>query len=296
MDDNERRRFNRDENDYYTNNSRRTPVVPPRNYTTPAQGVRRDYGQGDRGYVPSDRGYSPQNGNYVGRTAPAPSQNGVQGQRPYGNVADRTQGNYGAYDNSQRTPYRPAQPSTYGQPNVAAQYPPQGQNYGQRPQAPSYGQQSGYPQQPAGYQGGNYPPQQGVYPSQPPYAAPQDERDYSYENVQAQPAEKKKRGLFGFGKQKKEEIDPNNIGNVIITEPRTFDDVRVIIDGLRKRQAIIIDLSKVNDKDAQRTLDMLSGAIYALGGAQQRINDHMFLFTPEGVMIQGPASLRNKYR
>ena len=168
-----------------------------------------------------------------------------------------------------------------------------------QPQAPAYGQQGapqGYPQQngyqPQGYNG--YPQQNGYQP-QPAYGAPQDGA-YNYENVQAQPAEKKKRGFFGFGKQKKEEIDPNNIGNVIITEPRTFDDVRVIIDGLRKRQAIIIDLSKVNDKDSQRTLDILSGAIYALGGAQQRINDHMFLFTPEGVMIQGPASLRNKYK
>lgn len=291
MDDNERRRFNIDENDYYTNNSRRTPAVPPRNYGNAPQGVRRDYGSSDRGYV------SP-SGNYSGRSVPQPPQNAAQNQgRPY--VSASQQGGYGAYEGGQRAPYRPQQAPVYNNPPQNPQYGQQASPYGQ-PQTPVYGQQGapqgyaqgGYPA--SGYRNGGYAPQQ-PYPQQPPYGQ-QDERDYSYENVQAQPSEKKKRGLFGFGKQKKEEIDPNNIGNVIITEPRTFDDVRVIIDGLRKRQAIIIDLSKVNDKDSQRTLDLLSGAIYALGGAQQRINDHMFLFTPEGVMIQGPASLRNKYK
>lgn len=306
MDD-DRRRFNNEENDSYTNNSRRTPVVPPRGYAP--QGGRPAYGQGynagDRGYDPASRGYVPQGGNYGGRSLPAASQNGSYGGRtipsapqganpaqgrPYQPSGSPSQGGYSGYDNGQRAPYRPAQPPVYGQSETPRYAQPQAPAYGQQGAPQGYPQQNGY--QPQGYNG--YPQQNGYQP-QPAYGTPQDGA-YNYENVQAQPAEKKKRGFFGFGKQKKEEIDPNNIGNVIITEPRTFDDVRVIIDGLRKRQAIIIDLSKVNDKDSQRTLDILSGAIYALGGAQQRINDHMFLFTPEGVMIQGPASLRNKYK
>lgn len=292
MDDNDRRRFNSDENDYYTNNSRRTPVMPQRNYTEQPGGVRRDYGQQgqDRGYV--------QGGSY-GRTVlsaqqpagygarPSTPQPNVPQSRPYDrNVPPSAQGGYTQYGANQRPPYQPQQPYPQSQPSGYVpqggyQRPPYGQNYAQ----PQYPQQ-GYPRQEGGYPQGA--------PMQP--YAPQDERDFSYENMQAQPVEKKKRGFFGFGKQKKEEVDPSNMGNVIITEPKSFDDVRVIIDGLRKRQAIIIDFTKISDKDSQRILDLLSGAIYALGGAQQRINDHMFLFTPEGVMIQGPASLRNKYK
>lgn len=295
MDD-DRRRFNNEENDSYTNNSRRTPVVPQRGYTP--QGGRPAYGNGynagDRGYDPAGRGYDPgrgyvpQGGNY-GRTA-AP-QNPDRSGRPYQAPGAQPQVNYGGgYDGGQRAPYRSAQTPAYGQPEAPRYNQPQATVYGQQGAPQGYPRQGEYPQ--SGYNG--YPVQGGYQP-QPAYGAPQDGA-YNYENVQAQPQEKKKRGFFGFGRQKKDEIDPNNIGNVIITEPRTFEDVRVIIDGLRKRQAIIIDLSKVNDKDSQRTLDILSGAIYALGGAQQRINDHMFLFTPEGVMIQGPASLRNKYK
>lgn len=282
MDDNDRRRFNSDENDYYTNNSRRTPVMPQRGQGD-AQGARRDYGQ------PAQGGY-PQSG--YGRA----SQASVQGAGQY----DRSGAPAGqsAYGQGQRPPYAPGQRPPYqGQqlytqpqgypPQGGYQRPPYGQNGYSQPQYPQQGYPQGYPQQDfrGGYQG-----------TTGQSYAPQDERDFSYENVQAQPVEKKKRGFFGFGRSKKEEVDPSAMGNVIITEPRSFDDVRVIIDGLRKRQAIIIDFSKISDKDSQRILDLLSGAIYALGGAQQRINDHMFLFTPEGVMIQGPASLRNKYK
>lgn len=285
MDDNDRRRFNNDENDYYTNNSRRIPTVPPQRYSAPDQGLRRDYGTQTSG---NRTAFPLRNGDFAGRTAPVNPQQTPA--RPYERAPQNAQGGYGQFSGAvQRPPYN-AQPT---------QYNGQGAQYGANP----YGsQQSGYPQnnvcsQNGGYQQDGFRPQ-GNYPPQQPFNGQYgQERDFSYENVQAQPNDqKKKRGLFGFGKQKKEEFDPGNMGNVIITEPRTYDDVRVIIDGLRKRQAIIIDLSKVSDKDSQRILDFLSGAIYALGGAQQRINDHMFLFTPEGVMIQGPASLRNKYR
>ena len=54
-------------------------------------------------------------------------------------------------------------------------------------------------------------------------------------------------------------------------------------------------MSKINDKGCQRIMDYLSGAIYALGGAQQRIADSMFLFTPDGVSIQGPSDLKKRY-
>lgn len=291
MDDNDRRRYNSEENDYYTNNSRRDPSVP-RTYT-PSDGVRRDYGTPgqDRGYPQRDlpQRDAVRRDDYAGRTVPQ----GVS--RGY----DRTsapQSGYGQY--GQRPPYQPSQPQ-YGQPQYGQ--PQYGQpQYGQSP-ASSYPQQGAYSRPPYGqgaYQGQPYRPQQqgAGYPQQPQQYSPMDERDFAYESAPAQPAEKKKRGFFGFGKSKKEEVDTTGMGNVVITEPRSFDDVRVIIDGLRRRQAIIIDFSKISDKDSQRILDLLSGAIYALGGAQQRINDHMFLFTPEGVMIQGPASLRNKYR
>ena len=116
-------------------------------------------------------------------------------------------------------------------------------------------------------------------------------RRYDAEPVKyTQTDDRKKRGIFGFGKK-----DDANVRNVIITYPRSYEDVSGIIDSLRARQAIIVDFRRVAAKDTQRVLDFLSGALYALGGSQERIGDGMFLFTPEGVTIQGPLSLKRRY-
>ena len=104
------------------------------------------------------------------------------------------------------------------------------------------------------------------------------------------PTTKRRRGFSASAKKR-----DANVRNVIITYPRSYEDVSGIIDSLRSRQAIIVDFRRVAAKDTQRVLDFLSGALYALGGSQERIGDGMFLFTPEGVTIQGPLSLKRRY-
>lgn len=171
------------------------------------------------------------------------------------------------------------------------------------------------PPKPAPITRGEYSPSGPTYPSQPaqfssPYqpqqpqfARPvqqQESFDYDYNNQQftSQPQyeqPRKKKGFFSFGKKDEQVAQGGVYSNVIITYPRTISDVQSIIDSLRARQAIIVDMSKLNDKGCQRIMDYLSGAIYALGGAQQRIADNMFLFTPDGVSIQGPSDLKKRF-
>jgi len=105
----------------------------------------------------------------------------------------------------------------------------------------------------------------------------------------------KKRGLFSFKNKKQQMYTQGDLQNILIVTPKTLSEVQDIIDSLRNRQAIIVQFNKINEKYAQRILDILNGAIYALGGCEQRIGDNMFLFTPGGVSIQGPTSLKDKY-
>ncbi len=182
-----------------------------------------------------------------------------------------------------------------GQPG---QYPPQ--NY--PPQNQPYPPQNPYPPQPYP---GQYPPQNAPYPGQypPPQYPPQDGY-YRGEGVtplggdeayDGSIEEKKRRGILGMFRKKEESITGSDGSNIIITYPRSHHDIRVIIDNLRRRQAIIVDLSRMPDKHAQRILDFLSGAIYALCGSQQRIGPNMFLLTPGGMAIQVPMDIKKKY-
>lgn len=189
------------------------------------------------------------------------------------------------------------QRSSYGaQPTPIVRNP---QTYPSQP--PQFG--AGAPQQPYGAQPYGAQPYSGQqFGAQPSYPR-EEEFDYDVNNqqysapVQYSQPPKKKRGFFSFGKREEnnEQTGGGSYSNVIITYPKTIQDVQAIIDSLRNRQAIIVDMSKINDKGCQRIMDYLSGAIYALGGAQQRIADSMFLFTPDGVSIQGPSDLKKRY-
>ncbi|MDE6188709.1 MAG: cell division protein SepF [Clostridia bacterium] len=177
------------------------------------------------------------------------------------------------------------------------------------PNKPVYPQQpySPYPQQPMGNVGGyEVPPQQGyqsVPPQQPQYSQPypsgyyaQQDDGFAYDaRFAPQEVVQKKKGFFSFKSKKQPTYSQGDLQNILIVTPKTLSEVQDIIDSLRNRQAIIVQFNKINEKYAQRILDFLNGAIYALGGCEQRIGDNMFLFTPGGVSIQGPSSLKNKY-
>ncbi|MDR2201183.1 MAG: cell division protein SepF [Clostridiales bacterium] len=81
---------------------------------------------------------------------------------------------------------------------------------------------------------------------------------------------------------------PRGYGNVVIYKPQTPDDVQTLIDYLKRREPAIIHLDGVDELIAQRILDFVSGAIYALNGSVHRVNGNIFLLSPEGVEITIP--------
>ncbi|MDE5654002.1 MAG: cell division protein SepF [Clostridia bacterium] len=167
---------------------------------------------------------------------------------------------------------QPYSPANY-QPNYQ---PVQMPYQGQVPPQPVYPNPQYVPQQP-------YPQ---PYPAQPyqPSQYQDDGIDFDGRNMGYEPV--KKKGLFSF-RNKKQQQFVGDMQNILIVTPKTLSEVQDIIDNLRNRQAIIVEFNRINEKYAQRILDFLNGAIYALGGCEQRIADNMFLFTPGGVSIQG---------
>lgn len=80
--------------------------------------------------------------------------------------------------------------------------------------------------------------------------------------------------------------------NVLVYEPSSYDDVEKLIDYLKSKQPAIINLDGASPDTAQRVLDFMSGAIYALNGSVVRISGNIFLLSPEGVGISFPQELK----
>ncbi|NLK21005.1 MAG: cell division protein SepF [Epulopiscium sp.] len=92
----------------------------------------------------------------------------------------------------------------------------------------------------------------------------------------------------GFkGNSKIVNIHTNIQMEVIITNPETYDEAQEICDHIKLKKPVIINLEEMDNRTAQRVMDFLSGACYALDGEVQRVSNNIFIIAPENVDIAG---------
>ncbi len=89
---------------------------------------------------------------------------------------------------------------------------------------------------------------------------------------------------------KEQLIIPRAYQNIVMYKPKNLMDVQGLIDYLKRGEPAIINLNDIIEEDAQRMLDFVSGATYALSGNIHRIVTNIFLLSPEGVEITVPVS------
>ena len=104
--------------------------------------------------------------------------------------------------------------------------------------------------------------------------------------------------LFGRTPKSKDERSPRTFGNdrvagdsyktgpVTIFDPKSYEDVQKMIDALKENKNIIVHLEKIKKESALRIIDMLSGAVYALGGGVYEMEENIFMFSPTGVEVR----------
>jgi cell division inhibitor SepF len=83
---------------------------------------------------------------------------------------------------------------------------------------------------------------------------------------------------------------------VVVYQPLSYDDTQNIIDNLKSRKPIIVNLESLEQELAQRVLDFMSGAVYALDGTIQKVHRSIFVLVPSNVDIIGniPEDLKGK--
>lgn len=67
---------------------------------------------------------------------------------------------------------------------------------------------------------------------------------------------------------------------MVVYHPVSTDEARSIIDNLKNRKPVIVNLEEIDIDGARRILDFLSGAIYALSGTTTKISNGIFVFAP----------------
>lgn len=74
---------------------------------------------------------------------------------------------------------------------------------------------------------------------------------------------------------------------VCVVKPASVDDSREITETLLAGRTVILNLEGMDLEIAQRIIDFISGATFAISGNLQKISNYIFLVTPTNVDISG---------
>ena len=81
---------------------------------------------------------------------------------------------------------------------------------------------------------------------------------------------------------------PQNMASMkmIVYHPVCYDDAQTIVDNLKNRRPVIVNMEELDGNTAQRVLDFLLGAIYATNGTANKVSSGIFLFAPHDVAVE----------
>jgi cell division inhibitor SepF len=78
----------------------------------------------------------------------------------------------------------------------------------------------------------------------------------------------------------------SNAAEVLVLEPRAFEEMPQVIQALRDRKSVVLNLSLMDPAQAQRSVDFVAGATFTIDGHQERVGENIFLFTPSCVEVR----------
>jgi len=78
---------------------------------------------------------------------------------------------------------------------------------------------------------------------------------------------------------------------MVLFEPRSFDEAEEVARHLKEKRAAVVNLHRLPRDYAQRTIDFLTGVVFALDGSIQKIGHNVILCTPKSIGVHGEISL-----
>ena len=78
--------------------------------------------------------------------------------------------------------------------------------------------------------------------------------------------------------------------SVLVYRPASFEETQKIIDNVKSQRPVIVNLDALDVDEAQRSLDFLSGASYALNGTVFKVASSIFVLAPYNVDVSGNIS------
>ncbi|MCI8588722.1 MAG: cell division protein SepF [Bacilli bacterium] len=91
---------------------------------------------------------------------------------------------------------------------------------------------------------------------------------------------------YKVAKAEVQEESPSS-NKMILFEPRAYSESSQIVDYLKSRNTVVVNLKRVTPDQAKRIIDFLTGSLYAMNGSLQKLGGGIFLCAPNNVNIEG---------
>ena len=78
---------------------------------------------------------------------------------------------------------------------------------------------------------------------------------------------------------------------MVLFEPRSYVESEEVGQRLKEGRAVVVNLHKLDREYAQRTIDFLTGAVFALDGKIQKVGQNVILCSPAEIGVSGSISL-----
>ncbi len=115
--------------------------------------------------------------------------------------------------------------------------------------------------------------------------------------VQMMPSTQERPGIFSSNKPQKKVVNiHNNMAfKIEVFEPHTFEEAVEVVECLRSKRPVVINLEEIDAELARKVFDFLSGALCAIDGKAEKVAKGIFLMAPNNIQIStAKSSLYNK--
>ncbi len=85
----------------------------------------------------------------------------------------------------------------------------------------------------------------------------------------------------------------NSNTNIVLFEPRNFDEAEEIGRHIKNKRACCINLHRMPLEYRQRIIDFLSGVVYGVDGSIKKIGDNVILCSPKNLQVAGDINLNS---
>ncbi|EOT27982.1 cell division protein SepF [Enterococcus saccharolyticus] len=91
-------------------------------------------------------------------------------------------------------------------------------------------------------------------------------------------------------KQVKTEVaSVDGASKIMIVSPRVYSEAMIIAKHVLSGESVLVNFHLIEEYQARRIVDFLTGTVYAEDGDIKRVADEIFLCTPKGTEIDGTA-------